>query len=332
MGGGFWEVSGVLECDACFEGCVGGEGKGRTGSGLSGGLVGRGWGCWWLKYKEPYRKRLIRCGDAIVIVLKLAVNQPPNMDSIVDGIGNTTVVARDDGSHVLTTGSKSITLLKGTFEPQSKITAEFRNGHYYTAYYHELGVTFVVLSPKNINGYYGMEQDLKYWEPIYCPFRDVKLNSGISWRSKDPTTWGRNEWQYTEIDSTLDWFFKPSTSGASDSLTGTAKKADIFALTGTPEFGADTADRITNFNPKEKDRLQIDVSDFGSNAAGTFKIANNPKALTKALASTTNFIYLKSTGELYYNENGKLPGYGDGGIFAILENKANITTKNVEFL
>ena len=115
-------------------------------------------------------------------------------------------------------------------------------------------------------------------------------------------------------------------------LTGTAKKADVFALTGTPEFGAGTADRITNFNPKEKDRLQIDVSDFGSNAAGTLKIANNSKVLTKALASTTDFIYLKSTGELYYNENGRLPGYGDGGIFAILENKANITTKNVEFL
>ena len=131
------------------------------------------------------------------------------------------------------------------------------------------------------------------------------------------------------------WWNNPfATSAASPQspLTGTAKKADVFALTGTPEFGAGTADRITNFNPKEKDKLQIDVSNFGSDAAGTFKIAKNSKALTKALATTTDFIYLKSTGELYYNENGRLPGYGDGGIFAILENKANITTKNVEFL
>jgi len=131
------------------------------------------------------------------------------------------------------------------------------------------------------------------------------------------------------------WWNNPFTTSAASSqspFTGTAKKADVFALTGTPKFGAGTADRITNFNPKEKDRLQIDVSDFGSDAAGTFKIANNFKALTKALATTTDFIYLKSTGELYYNENGKLPGFGDGGVFAILENKANITTKNVEFL
>ena len=131
------------------------------------------------------------------------------------------------------------------------------------------------------------------------------------------------------------WWNNPfATSGASSQspFTGTAKKVDIFTLTDTPEFGAGSAERITNFNPKEKDRLQIDISDFGSDAAGTFKITKNPKELLKALASTTDFIYLKSTGELYYNENGSLPGFGDGGVFAILENKANITTKNVEFL
>ena len=131
------------------------------------------------------------------------------------------------------------------------------------------------------------------------------------------------------------WWNNPFTTSAASSqspFTGTANKADVFALTGTPEFGAETADRITNFNPKEKDKLQIDVSDFGSAAARTFSVAQNAKAFTKALASTTDFIYLKSTGELYYNENGKLPGFGEGGVFAILENKANITTKNVEFL
>jgi len=130
------------------------------------------------------------------------------------------------------------------------------------------------------------------------------------------------------------YFRRPGTKGpqSPETYAGTAKKADVFALTGTPEFGAGTADRITNFNPKEKDKLQIDISDFGSNAAGTFGVAKNAKAFTKALASTTDFIYLKSTGELYYNENGGLPGYGDGGVFAILANKANITTKNVEFL
>lgn len=130
------------------------------------------------------------------------------------------------------------------------------------------------------------------------------------------------------------YFRRTGTKGiqSQDNYSGVAKQADTFALTGTPGYGADNADRITNFNPKEKDKLQITVSDFGSNAAGTFKIAKNAKALTKALASTTDFIYLKSTGELYYNENGAAAGFGSGGIFAILENKPKLSTKNIEFL
>ena len=155
--------------------------------------------------------------------------------------------------------------------------------------------------------------------PDYFPNNYYTNDRGVVDKTTFPDGWWNNP-------------FAMSAASSQSPFTGTAKKADIFPLTGTPEFGADTADRITNFNPKEKDKLQIDVSDFGSDAAGTFKIVKNSKALTKALASTTDFIYLKSTGELYYNENGKLPGYGDGGIFAILENKANITTKNVDFL
>lgn len=155
--------------------------------------------------------------------------------------------------------------------------------------------------------------------PEYFPNNYYTNDRGVVDKTTFPDGWWNNP-------------FATSAASPQSPLTGTAKKADVFALTGTPEFGAGTADRITNFNPKEKDRVQIDVSDFGSNAAGTFRVAKNAKAFTKALASTTDFIYLKSTGELYYNENGKLPGFGEGGIFAILENKANITTKNVEFL
>jgi len=155
--------------------------------------------------------------------------------------------------------------------------------------------------------------------PEYFPNNYYTNDRGVVDKTTFPDGWWNNP-------------FATSAGSPQSPFTGTAKKADVFALTGTPEFGAGTADRITNFNPKEKDKLQIDISDFGSNAAGTFKIAKNAKAFTKTLASTTDFIYLKSTGELYYNENGKLPGYGDGGVFAILENKANITTKNVEFL
>jgi hypothetical protein len=108
-----------------------------------------------------------------------AATQSPDMERIVDGIGNTTVIAKDDGSYLLTTGGKSITLPQGTFSAQQELTAEFRDEHYYIAYYHELGVTFTVLSPTSVNGFYPMEQNLKYWEPVFYPFRAGNGNPNI---------------------------------------------------------------------------------------------------------------------------------------------------------
>lgn len=130
------------------------------------------------------------------------------------------------------------------------------------------------------------------------------------------------------------YFRPPGTKGliSQDSYSGVAKKADIFTLTGTPGYGKEYADRITNFNAKENDKIQIYAKDFGSNADSTFRIAKNAKTLAKTLTTTTDFIYLKSTGELYYNEDGATPGFGEGGIFAILENKPKITNRNIEFI
>ncbi len=117
-----------------------------------------------------------------------------------------------------------------------------------------------------------------------------------------------------------------------DNLTGKPKVEDVLTFARPPSFGASVADRITNFNPKEKDKLQIQLSQYGADAAGTFKVAKNPKALSKALATSTDFVYLKSRGELYYNENGKQSGFGDGGIFAILEGTPNISSTNIGFI
>jgi hypothetical protein len=126
--------------------------------------------------------------------------------------------------------------------------------------------------------------------------------------------------------------FTASTNSTPAQFTGTAKQADTFTLSGPPGYGAGYADRITNFNPKENDRLQIQVSQFDSDAAGTFKIAKNAKALPKALASTTDFIYFKPAGELYYNENAATAGFGNGGVFAVIEGSPVIKAANVGFI
>ena len=118
-----------------------------------------------------------------------------------------------------------------------------------------------------------------------------------------------------------------SATSAVDTLTGTAKKADTFDFSSSPNYNS--TDRITNFSTKEKDKVQISSSVFGLSGAGTFKIAKNSKALGKLLATDTQFIYNKADGGLYFNQNGVAPGFGSGGIFAILEGKPTLGASSV---
>lgn len=113
-----------------------------------------------------------------------------------------------------------------------------------------------------------------------------------------------------------------------DVLIGTPKKADTFEFRSKPNYNL-SADLITNFNAKEKDKVLIASSAFGLSGTGAFKIAKNSKGLTKLLASDTQFIYNKADGGLYFNQNGATAGFGSGGIFAILEGKPTLGTSSV---
>jgi hypothetical protein len=121
-------------------------------------------------------------------------------------------------------------------------------------------------------------------------------------------------------------YFRKSTT----SSTGGPSTGDLFALTGTPGFG-NAADTITDFNPKENDKLQIDLSTF-EGAIGKLNIAKKSKQVAKLAKKDVDFIYDQQAGNLYYNENGKQPGFGDGGIFAILEGKPKAGLGNFEFI
>ena len=126
----------------------------------------------------------------------------------------------------------------------------------------------------------------------------------------------------------LDFIYFRKTTKSS---TGGASAGDLFALNGAPAFGAEAADRITNFNPKKNDKLQIDLSTFDG-AVGKLKIAKKTKQVTKLAKKNIDFIYDQRAGYLYYNENGTLPGFGDGGIFAILEGRPKVGVGNFEFM
>ena len=136
-----------------------------------------------------------------------------------------------------------------------------------------------------------------------------------------------NEQQFLSI---FDQIASPVSQTAAQDLAGTPNTRDLFTLTGAPAFGAQAADRITNFNPKENDKLQIDLSTFDG-AVGKLNIAKKTKQVAKLAKKDIDFIYDQQAGYLYYNENGKQPGFGDGGIFAILEGKPKVGLGNFEF-
>ena len=115
-----------------------------------------------------------------------------------------------------------------------------------------------------------------------------------------------------------------------DPVTGGGQNPGTYTLSPSKGYGSGSADHITNFNTKGK--IQIDLGKFGSSATATLSIAKNAKAFAKALTSPNDFIYLKSTGELYFNENGTAPGFGTGGLFAVLDNKPNLKASNIEFI
>ena len=104
-----------------------------------------------------------------------------------------------------------------------------------------------------------------------------------------------------------------------DQLTGGAG-ADRFRFSAGSGFGQANADRITDFNRAEGDRIEISRQAFGL-AAGTsvsFQSVNTDQALSQALASGSLFVHDQRNGSLLFNQNGTAAGFGSGGVFATL--------------
>ncbi|NBT48548.1 MAG: calcium-binding protein [Actinobacteria bacterium] len=121
--------------------------------------------------------------------------------------------------------------------------------------------------------------------------------------------------------------------GGTDSLTGGAG-ADTFRFSTRPNFGASTADHITDFKASEGDLLQISKSVFGlaSDATATVTTVSSATELSTALGSATTFVYDSSNGNLYWNQNGIKSGFGSGGIFAVLDNHSALSSSNISLV
>ena len=122
-------------------------------------------------------------------------------------------------------------------------------------------------------------------------------------------------------------------SGA-DILTGAAG-ADSFLFSLKPTlFGTTSAKHLTDFNSAEGDKINVNRTAFGygPNTTASLTTVSSAAALTSALGSGTLFVYDTTNGSLYWNQNGTTSGFGSGGIFAILDNKASLSVANIGFV
>lgn len=103
-----------------------------------------------------------------------------------------------------------------------------------------------------------------------------------------------------------------------DVLTG-KPGADNFHFDTRPSvFNSSTADRITDFNHSQGDRLIFHRKIF---VGATESIVTVPDSRSAQflLSSVFSFIYNISTGSVYWNQNRSAPGAGSGGLVVTLD-------------
>ena len=95
--------------------------------------------------------------------------------------------------------------------------------------------------------------------------------------------------------------------------------ADGFLFQDRDGFGKKMADKIKDFDSDEGDSILVDQDFFGLGEKIKLKSHASKNKVKKAAKSKNDFVYDEKKGLLYFNENGKEKGWGDGGLFAKLQ-------------
>ena len=123
-----------------------------------------------------------------------------------------------------------------------------------------------------------------------------------------------------------------------DTLVGGAGNDTLVGGAGSDRFVYNTSglgnDTITDFNNSQGDKIVLDKTIFTqlTSAAGNgFSKGNEFAVVTSELSASTSsafIVYNSSSGALYYNANGSLSGFEEGGQFATLNNTPTLTANN----
>ena len=74
-----------------------------------------------------------------------------------------------------------------------------------------------------------------------------------------------------------------------------------------------------DFASDERDSILVDQDIFSISKSIKLKPYASKNKVKKAAKSDINLVYDEKKGLLYFNENGKQKGWGDGGLFAKLQ-------------
>ena len=81
---------------------------------------------------------------------------------------------------------------------------------------------------------------------------------------------------------------------------------------------------IRDFDPDEGDSIVVKQDTFNIYSKIKIKSVNGKSKAKQAAKSKNNFIYDNKNGLLYFNEDGREKGWGDGGLLAKLQGKPDL--------
>ena len=110
--------------------------------------------------------------------------------------------------------------------------------------------------------------------------------------------------------------------------------ADIFYFSSKEVIGSTGATHITDFNAAEGDLIRIKRSAFGFGSGTNISVAKitSSTELKAALGTASAFVYDSSTGNLHWNQNGAIAGAGAGGVFVVLDNRADLDNSSISLV